>query len=136
MKILLAVTDRAAGALLVAHLRKRGHELKTVGTGLGCITSLQEEQADVVILQQGILWGGCEGVISRMKEIAFLSNIPIVVLSRDGFPSELAKFLGIEAFLTVPMQLVDIVQLENVFNRLEAASDEMLVDQLVQAGAV
>jgi hypothetical protein len=132
VKILIAVSDGPAQAISVSHLISRGHVLKRVSSGIECITSLQEELVDAVILQQGILWGGSDGVVSRMKEIPRLMNIPLVILSSEGLHSYLADFLGNETIPSVSMQFFGSAPFENVFHRLEVATNRIPMNRPIQ----
>ena len=75
MRVLLAVANGSVRTLLSSYLRENGHEFEIVSDGLGCITSLCASHFNAVILEQGILWGGSDGVMSRMKCIAQTESV-------------------------------------------------------------
>ncbi len=136
MRVLLAVSDRNARELVVAHLRDRGHEVEFVSNGLGCILNLQDAPADAIILEQGILWGGSEGVMSRMKEIAGLAAIPIVLLSCDPTEFDNDELLIIKATLRMPMKLEDLFHLRDIFDAMEAPPNRSSMNRVVEQGVM
>lgn len=51
--------------------------------GVGCCIRLAEKIPDVIVLEQGLLWGGAEGVLARIREDRQASTVPVVVIADE-----------------------------------------------------
>ena len=121
MQILLAVSDRKSQLLLKSLLRNLGHDLQLTTNGVGCISRLLDSHPDVLILEQGILWGGSDGVITRMWDEGILTTIPVILLVEHRHRLGIAELLFPEALLPKKLCSRHLPRLENLLNRIDIA---------------
>lgn len=80
MRILFAGVNVGVQRLLRVFIQDYGHELESVTTGLGCMLRLRESFPDVLVMEQGLLWGGSDGVLALMRDDRELTTVPILLL--------------------------------------------------------
>lgn len=80
MQVLYAGENVHVLLSLRSYLRDEHHDLKVVSNGLGCISNLRNEAPDVLVMEQRLLWGGSEGVLTLMREEPSIPPIPVLLL--------------------------------------------------------
>ncbi len=83
MRVLLADGNRQTVRNLVRLLERFGHEVETASDGLECIAKLDRFLPQIVLLDQGLLWGGADGVLEWVRDHPFLQKT-LVVLTVSG----------------------------------------------------
>ena len=78
-KMLIAHPDQRYRSALRRWFGKRGHKVVTVDNGINCVNALRHEAPDVLVLHQGLLWGGADGVLEIMRQDG-LSQVSVVLL--------------------------------------------------------
>jgi CheY-like chemotaxis protein len=48
--------------------------------GLDCLSKLRDLRPDLVVLKPPLLWGGCDGILSRVREGSDLPPVPVLLL--------------------------------------------------------
>ena len=122
MRVLLAAAEKNVQVLLRPFLQDLGHEVESTSSGLGCVASLFDYQPDLLVLEQGILWGGFEGVIARMNDERDLCEIPVVLLAERGLRLSQTELPHVEALLPKPLCLRQLLRLGSILSGLVAAS--------------
>lgn len=87
MRILVAHGNRAVLDSIHADLLGSGHDVVTARDGIECSLALNEFAPDVALLGSDLLWGGYEGIMSKMKRCPVLAKVPVIQLGtrpRDG----------------------------------------------------
>jgi CheY-like chemotaxis protein len=87
VRVLIADADRKFLAVVHSYLCDVGYEVSIAKHGIECIAKLRELLPDVLIVDQGLLWGGGDGVIAEMRFDPLLHRIPIILTadSRQQF---------------------------------------------------
>ena len=67
-----------------SYFASRGYRVETVESALDCIESMQREPPDVLILDCGLLWGGCDGVLAWLQETTARSHVPVVLTTEQS----------------------------------------------------
>lgn len=80
MRILIADTNETFLEKFQAHLWDNGFDAEITMSGLQCCAILDRCRPDIIVIEQELLWGECEGVITKLQSDPELSSIPIVVL--------------------------------------------------------
>ncbi|MDB6106434.1 MAG: hypothetical protein JWO52_6433 [Gammaproteobacteria bacterium] len=106
--------DRAVRALVVLlqiRLRANGYDTFFASDALSCITEARRHGPDLIILDLGLPAGDGFLVMERMRRIASLSAIPIVVVSaRDVRANrDRAVRAGAQAFLQKPVDNAELL---------------------------
>ena len=83
MRILIADRDDAFLEQAKRYLLQRGHDVKAASDGLECTEFLCDFVPDVVVLDDGLLWGGSPGVIALMRDDPRLSQTPTILISDE-----------------------------------------------------
>ena len=81
IRVLMADPDESRRPAYREHLLQEGFELVTAVSGLECIARLREHVPDVLVLEPQLPWGGGDGVLAMMGEIAVLASVPVLVLT-------------------------------------------------------
>ena len=66
--ILIADRDSECLDLVSRFLNRYEYDVVTACDGVQCLDKWRELELDVLILETGILWGGCDGVIEVIRE--------------------------------------------------------------------
>ena len=72
-------------------LSQEGFELVTAVSGLGCVAQPRELAPDVLVLESQLPWGGGDGVLAMMGEVAQLATVPVMVLTSCRDPRVLNR---------------------------------------------
>ncbi len=78
-RMLIAHPDERYRSALRRWFGRRGHEVVTVDSGVTCVRALRDKTPDVLVLHQGLLWGGADGVLEVMRQDGF-SDVSVVML--------------------------------------------------------
>ncbi|MCU0712406.1 MAG: hypothetical protein MUC43_10120 [Pirellula sp.] len=81
MRVLYAGTNLNFAQSLKLYLLQHGHDLKVVNNGIGCMFTLKNHSIDLLVVEQDLLWGGADGVLSLMCDDPGLQEIPAVLLT-------------------------------------------------------
>ena len=106
-KILIVDDDADIRELLNIRLRKSGYETAFAVDGISAISAARRENPDLILLDLGLPGGEGYTVMERMKAIASLGWVPVVVVSaRDpGTNRQRAIDAGAKAFLEKPIDM-------------------------------
>lgn len=81
LRVLLAGDSGGTGVDAVRALFARTSvDVITAADGLDCVRKLRELRSDLLILEPGLLWGGCDGVLAMILEGSELPLIPVFML--------------------------------------------------------
>lgn len=86
MRVLLADADEQFLEVVRPFLQARGHVVEVATDGLECLSVQRAFLPDVLLLDQGLLWGGSDGVISRLREMPDSSSVPVIVMTDKSTP--------------------------------------------------
>jgi hypothetical protein len=81
MRVLFAGLNLSFVQSLKFYLAQHRHDLKVVNNGIGCMFTLKNHSIDLLVVEQDLLWGGADGVLSLMREDPDLQEIPAVMLT-------------------------------------------------------
>jgi PAS domain S-box-containing protein len=120
LKILLA-EDNPINAMLIRELlRRRGHRVSEVESGLDAVKAMQENRFDLVLTD--IHMPGCDGIeaarrVRADEKTSGRARTPIVALTADALETgkRACQEAGMDGFLTKP---VDPVELDSVLGEL------------------
>ncbi len=80
-KILIVDDDRHLVLGLSARLKASGYKVVSAGDAISAISVARQERPDLVILDLGLPGGDGFMVLDRLKDLAELSTVPVIVLS-------------------------------------------------------
>ncbi len=94
-KALLVDSDRELVTLLAAQLQAAGFQTFAAGDGASAIMLAQRQRPHVIVLDLGLPGGDGHLVMKRLKSLAPLAAVPIVVVTRKSLsPEEEARVLS------------------------------------------
>ncbi len=96
------------------------YEIRTATSGVDCLTKLRLRKPDVLVLDHNLLWGGSDGVLARMREERFATQVPVVLI-HNGTANEVPEFLKAPVACCVrrPCELSELME------RIEFAAGSM-----------
>lgn len=94
-RIIWADQERESTANAAKYLAERGFDVVTVSDGVDCMTQLKARTADVVIVDEGLLWGGVDGVLDWMNDRSRASHAPYVLLTGHESPETVGQRFGV-----------------------------------------
>jgi CheY-like chemotaxis protein len=110
--ILIIEDDAAVREALQALLKKVGYDVMLAADGMSAIRSAQQRPPQLVLVDLGLPGGDGFTVIERIRRVARLRLVPIVVLT--GKASEenraRAKAAGASAFLSKPPDSAELLR--------------------------
>ena len=89
-----------------------GYDVHTTDNALACFDRLIERPPTALILQRGLLWGGVDGILARMRGVEHPLNVPVVILGGRESVESLEKLLGepVIACLRDPVRPVELLK--------------------------
>lgn len=118
MRVLMVDGDEAYLEVAQRYLSHHGHEVNIATNGLESVAILRRYAPDVVVLDQGLLWGGSDGVRAFMLQDPRWSEIPVVLTSDNVLPDE----SSFNASPSLAAQLQKPYRLEDLLGQLHACS--------------
>jgi len=92
-RILIADRDRDVCDSYRLFLEGCGYEVDVARNGLECFESLIAKPPATLVLELGLLWGGADGVVCRMREDWDAPSVPVVLIAGEGLADGLAELV-------------------------------------------
>jgi DNA-binding response OmpR family regulator len=126
MRILIADNDEPRLGIMQSYLWDHGHEAEIAADGLECIAILQEFVPDALVLDQELLWGGCDGVMAQVGDDPLLCQIPVILVvdEREKFYS--SAHPRVVAWLKKPFRLSDLLGHITSLSRMASSAGQRL----------
>ena len=104
-KVLIVDDDADIRELLNLRLRKAGYDTAFATDGISAISTARRENPDLIVLDVGLPGGEGYVVMERLRAIASLGSVPVIVVSaRDAAThEERARAAGAAAFVAKPI---------------------------------
>ena len=102
-RILLAVADRTSSDAYVRCMEQEGFEVCAVFGGVECAEQLINAGVDLLIIDAGLLWGGCDGVLEWLSFQPVGPNLPVILL---GEPHNRLQTLELWEYATESLGLM------------------------------
>ena len=114
MKHCLLIADRDAEwcELYRTFLTVLGYEVETAMDGLDCLAKLRQVAPAVLVLDQGLLWGGGDGVLAWLREERPALEIPVLLMATAaaGPDSGVFKEAPVVDYLPKPVALTPLLE--------------------------
>jgi DNA-binding response OmpR family regulator len=82
--VLIADGDPELRALYHRFISGRGYEVETATDGLDCVAKLRRLAPAAVMLDLELHWGGGDGVLAWLREMAAMAGIPVILTATAG----------------------------------------------------
>jgi DNA-binding response OmpR family regulator len=86
--VLVADDDSQLRDLYRIFLGERGYEIETAADGLDCLEKLRATRPAVLVVDLGLRWGGCDGVLAWLREGHTPSGIPVILTGTADSPPD------------------------------------------------
>jgi DNA-binding response OmpR family regulator len=94
-EVLIAESDAELRSAYEHRFAESGIHVETAVDGLDCWTKLRACTPDALMLDIDILWGGSDGVLTRLREDPSRENDPEVFVTGNDSPEILSRRVGI-----------------------------------------
>lgn len=110
MRVLIVDSDEEFLEILQSFLTKHGHETEIASNGLECMEILRVIPPEVLVLDDELLWGGYDDIMTLMSEDPDLSQIPTILIGDDNPHHCLSLSLLKQVFKTLrkPFHLAEL----------------------------
>jgi len=133
--VLLIDDDEALARVIGVGFESRGYELRAATTGAAGIESIEERDADVIILDLGL--PDLDG-IEVCRHLRQRTRSPIIVLSADGAEERKVRALdeGADDYLTKPFSMPELLARVRVAVRHRRALAALVDDEVLTVGSL
>jgi DNA-binding response OmpR family regulator len=106
-KILIIEDDPDVSGLLGVRLKRSGYAAAFASDAVTALTIARKEEPDLVLLDLGLPGGGGHVVMERLKTIASLAHVPVIVVSAQepSISEERALATGARAYFQKPLDM-------------------------------
>ena len=110
-KILIVDDDADVRELLNVRLRRAGYDTAFATDAISAVSAARREEPDLIVLDLGLPGGEGYTVMERLRAIASLGWVPVVVVSaRDPAANrQRAIDAGAKAFLEKPIEMDELL---------------------------
>lgn len=110
-RLLWADADTELLDLYQRAFHKWGFDMRVTGDAMDCVSLLREDDADVLVLDSELAWGGADGVLSFLRENRAPGEMPAVFVIGDPLPEVLSTRFDVPAAhcLRKPFRLNDVL---------------------------
>ncbi len=112
MEILIVDDERAIRDLFTDILRDEGHQTATAADGKEAITLLLsgDTQPNLILIDLNMPVMDGIGFLTERQRRSDLQAIPVILISATAMFTSHAETLGVDAYLTKPVELDDLLQ--------------------------
>lgn len=108
-RVLIVEDNSDVRRLYAIGLNQRGYEVKLAANGAEAVERIESERPDIILLDWLLpLMDGSE-VLDRLSRERSLPTIPIIVISGQPAPEEIAHDPRIRCWLTKPVSIDELV---------------------------
>jgi CheY-like chemotaxis protein len=118
VRILLALPDEDRRHEYGAGLARHGFRVAEAASGVECLEVMRQQQPDIVVLEEGLLWGGAEGVLTVMRQDRAWAEIPVVFLQTGSRGNQSPAY--------PPVPFVRLLEAPGTLPLLEATIEDLM----------
>jgi two-component system, cell cycle response regulator DivK len=119
MKKVLYVEDDSINAFVILKLLASDFHVAHVPDGETCLTLLQEEKFDCILMDINLGKGKMDGIeaMKKIRELTSYKKIPVFALTSYAMPEDEERFLndGFDFYLSKPIERRVLIQHINKF---------------------
>lgn len=125
MQILLADMDQTLLEVIQMFLVLKGQNVQTASNGLTCVRLLGEMQPELLILDDAIMWGRCDGVIDWVSTLPGKSLHSVIIMGDTGSSANLCESGISVRHLVKPFGLAELLQQVDLCRMDRCRSDKL-----------
>jgi DNA-binding NtrC family response regulator len=112
VSVLIADSDDCLQVVYRRCLERQGYDVHTATDALECWDKLWTFRPNALVLERNLLWGGCDGVLARIKEDWGGPMLPVMLTVGEGSPEEVAALMvpPVTACLQKPFHLTALAE--------------------------
>jgi DNA-binding response OmpR family regulator len=111
--VLIASRDSAVRDIGRRFLETCGYDVEAVTDALECVGKLMGGKYVALVLDRGLLWGGSDGLVARMRDERDFLTVPVILVARESdTPEELEQLIKdpVVAYLQKPLRMKAMLQ--------------------------
>lgn len=130
---ILVVDDSSPNRVLVSALLSHLYDVTTANDGAECMSLLQSQQFDLILLDLNMPVLSGFGVLEQLRDNPFPRNPAVIVVSADNDPSTISRVLqlGAEDYVTTPFNRHEL--LARVHTHITLHNREQVLEERVAA---
>lgn len=91
MRVMVAGCDDWLRLTARQYLERSGCAVETADDALACLERVLAHPPDVIMLQDGLLWGNSDGLLERLRDEPVVADVPVLLILDETSAQDISQ---------------------------------------------